>query len=258
MQALSINKNSSFLHSFDVRSKISVSIVCAIVALFISSPQALTILWSLSFSYVLILNRPKVLLGSYLFMAVMMAISLICVHFLGILYPNLAQDGLSLDKALIPFLRGAAAMNAILPLALTLNMHKFLSTLQSLHLPLIIYLPSAVMIRFIPSFISDIKQIHEALKLKGFQLSPKNIFKNPRLFIRLTFIPLIFLTLRTADDLALAAELKGVGLNNYTVYKKHTLKKRDYVLIFIALSTAFLVLYIEKISGGTFIGGIHG
>ena len=70
-------------------------------------------------------------------------------------------------------------MNAVLPLALTIRMQTLLTSLQSFRLPFMLYLPAAVMIRFISSFISDVKQIGQSIKIRGFKLSIKNILLPP-------------------------------------------------------------------------------
>ena len=257
MQVLSNSNFQSYLHQFDVRSKLFVSISCALTALFLSSLYSLCFLACCTLIYALLMNRVKVLMVSYLFMFLMMFISLSCVKGLILLYPSLDAQSMSSDKVVIPILRGIAAMNAVIPLALTIKIHKLLTALQSFHLPFVIYLPCAIMVRFIPAFINDIKQVFESLKIKGFKLSIKNIVLHPRLFLRLTFVPLVFLTLRTSDDLAIASELKGIGLRQNTCYKQNKFFCKDYTLICVFALLCILSLYLEKVTGGNFYFGVH-
>ena len=114
-------------------------------------------------------------------------------------------------QMLIPFLRTTVMINTVLALALSSRVQTLLTSLKSLRLPIWLYVPSAVMIRFIPSFIKDVRQIHETMRIRGYNLNPIFILAHPRLSVRLMAAPIIFRALRSADDLGVAAELKGVG-----------------------------------------------
>ncbi len=257
MQALSMNKNLGFLNKIDVRTKASISIIVSFLVVFTASYQALGFIFLLSFAYALSLKKFKTLFATYALFFLMMAISFIFIKVIVALYPGIDKQGLNLEKAIIPFLRGLAALNTLLPLALTIRMQDFLSCLQNLKLPLIIYLPCAVMVRFIVSFTLDIKQILEAIKLRGVKISFFNILKHPRLFLRLTYTPLIFLTIRTSDDLGIAAEIKGIGHNKPTYIPSSSLKKRDYQLLFAVLIFTSVTLILEQIYYVPTNGAIH-
>lgn len=77
--------------------------------------------------------------------------------------------------------------------------------------PFCLYLPAAVMIRFIPTFLHDAKQVSETLRIRGWRMTPWNAFRHPVLLIRLVFTPLLFRSLKTSEELGIAAELKGLG-----------------------------------------------
>ena len=244
MQALSMNKNLGFLNKIDVRTKASISIIVSFLVVFTASYQALGFIFLLSFAYALSLKKFKALFATYALFFLMMAISFIFIKVIVALYPGIDKQGLNLEKAIIPFLRGLAALNTLLPL-------------QNLKLPLIIYLPCAVMVRFIVSFTLDIKQILEAIKLRGVKISFFNILKHPKLFLRLTYTPLIFLTIRTSDDLGIAAEIKGIGHNKPTYIPSSSLKKRDYQLLFAVLIFTSVTLILEQIYYVPTNGAIH-
>lgn len=257
MQALLTNDHDSFLHRFDVRAKLSVSIICAFSALMLSSIESLALLFVATMIYALLMNRIKILVVSYFFMVLMMGLSLLCVLALSGIFKNLSSQGLNLTSAIVPFIRGASAMNAVLPLALTIRIQTLLTSLQSFRLPFMLYLPAAVMIRFISSFISDVKQIGQSIKIRGFKLSIKNILLHPRIFLRLTFSPLVFLTLRTSDDLGIAAELKGLGMCKKSNFKITKFKRHDYALVATALIISAICIYIQIQLGGQFFKGMH-
>ncbi|MDY0362618.1 MAG: energy-coupling factor transporter transmembrane component T [Desulforegulaceae bacterium] len=114
-------------------------------------------------------------------------------------------------KMLVPFLRTLVMVNVILALALSSRVQTLLTALKSFRLPVWLYLPSAVMIRFIPSFIKDVRQIHDTMLIRGYSLNPVFILRHPLIGVRLMAAPLIFRALRSSDELGIAAELKGVG-----------------------------------------------
>ena len=66
------------------------------------------------------------------------------------------------------------------------------------------------MVRFIPEFINDVKLIRESLKIKGFSPGIGFVTCHPLLVVRLLVVPLTIRALRSADTLAVAAELKGM------------------------------------------------
>ena len=120
-------------------------------------------------------------------------------------------------------------MNTILPMAFTGRLQNILNGLQQLKLPFIIYLPAAVIIRFIPTFAGDVKQIWESLKIRGFKI-------NPIRTTRLLFTPLLFRALKTSDELGIAAELKGLhaGSNSGSMHRRR-FGKHDIAAITLVL-----------------------
>ncbi|MGN0901848.1 MAG: energy-coupling factor transporter transmembrane component T family protein, partial [Succinivibrio sp.] len=144
-------------------------------------------------------------------------------------------------------------MNAVLPLTLTIRVQHLLTTLSNMHLPFIIYLPGAVMIRFVPSFIKDIKQIFESMKIRGFEFTVKNIFFHPILLIRMSFSPLVFMALRSSEDLGIACELKGIGNHSQVNMKKQSLHTKDYALMATVLVICFLCVFIQFTQTGELV-----
>lgn len=102
----------------------------------------------------------------------------------------------------VPYLRMLIAVMLLLSLALSTPVHTVLEKLSSLRLPGLLAIPLSVAIRFIPTFIDDCKQIRDVARLR------------PRRGLlavwRGLVVPLVFRMLASADDLAVAAELKGV------------------------------------------------
>jgi energy-coupling factor transport system permease protein len=186
--------------------------VASISSLVLSDPQALALLLSFSALYAVAETKPKTLLIAYLFMAVMCSVALFCVWLLGFVFPIIRESSLSM--AISPFLRLAVTMNAILPLALNSRLTDLAMALGRLHLPGLVRLPLMVTIRFIPTILNDMIQLREAVGIrfrgrKGFLFW----LSHPFTWWRVFFQPLIVRLIRSADELAMAAELKGLEPN---------------------------------------------
>ena len=67
------------------------------------------------------------------------------------------------------------------------------------------------MIRFIPTFYNDLKQINEALRIRGYRVSWKQFLLHPALSMRFVTTPLLYRSLKSSEELGIAAELKGLG-----------------------------------------------
>lgn len=174
----SLTVNNSVLYKYNVKSKMLLSVILSICALFMTKFEPLFLMFVVTLGYALLMQRYRILFVSYMFMTVVMIISMTCVNVIAIYLP-MVKDSADFTKLAVPFMRGACVMNVVMPLTLTIRMQNLLTTLQNLHLPFMIYLPGAVMIRFVPTFINDIKQVFEAMKIRGFEFSLKNILKHP-------------------------------------------------------------------------------
>lgn len=251
------NARDSLLHSLDVRSKMLLAVCASLTALFLTQPLPLLTLFAVTLIYALHMRRLKVLCTAYLFFVGVMLLSLGCVSLLVHFFPKF-KDSMDISTLLLPFLRGSAVMNVVMPMALTIRVQTMLTALKNLHLPFVIYLPGTVMIRFVPAFIADVKQVYEAMKIRGFEPGVGSVLRHPRLVLRLAFTPLVFMSLRTSEDLGVAAELKGIGCGKLRPFHQVQLKKRDYCLMAGSVLLCALCLYLEWYSGGSFYGSIHG
>lgn len=202
-------ENISFVFGLDVRTKILICLAMSVAVIFLKSTAALGFLTLASLAYVLDLGRYRVVAVCYIAVCLMWLFSIGFMRLMHMLTPVIPVTEPA--KMLIPFLRTTVMINTVLVLALSSRIQTLLTSLKSFRLPIWLYIPSAVMIRFIPSFIKDVRQIHETMRIRGYSLNPFFILAHPRLSIRLMAAPIIFRALRSADDLGVAAELKGVG-----------------------------------------------
>lgn len=160
--------HSSVLRKMDVRTKLIVTAVTAVLTVASSGVVAQLVIFFMTLGYVMLLKRPGLVALLYGLMAVMMLIAALCAVGFQVWMPGLG--GLSTKALFIPFLRGLSMMNVVMALALTTRIEDLLFTLERMRLPFCIFLPTAVMLRFIPTFANDIKQVWETLRIKGWPL----------------------------------------------------------------------------------------
>ena len=227
MQASSASKF-DVLTQLDVRSKMLIAALAAVMTIALSSLNSQLLLFTTSLLYLFALGRYKLIFVSYAASLLMMALSVGFASVLALFIPSMGKS-LELSSLCIPFLRALTVMNTILPMAFTGRLQNILNGLQQLKLPFIIYLPAAVIIRFIPTFAGDVKQIWESLKIRGFKT-----FSTQQ--TRLLFTPLLFRALKTSDELGIAAELKGLhaGSNSGSMQRRR-FGKHDIAAITLVL-----------------------
>ena len=217
----------TWLTSLDARSKMAVTAAAAAATIAFSGFWAEFALFAASAVYLASARRWKVSAAAYILMALMMAMSVGCAMVLAHFFPAMAR-GLDMKSLSIPFLRGLTMMNVILPLAFSTRIQSVLGALQSMRLPFCIYLPAAVMLRFIPTFANDIRQVWESVRIRGWKLGPVACVIHPFFAMRLLLSPILFRTLKTSDELGIAAEMKGLGLRaRMTPYRESVWSRAD-------------------------------
>jgi energy-coupling factor transport system permease protein len=237
MPGLFGNKFHKSEDSFSLRlngfTKIGLCIALSIVTLVIDDAAALGILLLGSSIFALTQMRIKILGIVYLLVLLMGGLSMASAWGLAKVF---GMGDYSLFTMVNPFMRILIVLQVVLVVALSTSPQEMLINLKSIKLPRMLYLPVLVMLRFIPSFINDLRQIGESLKTRGLRITPLSVLLHPVLTMRRSVFPLIFRAFRSSDELAIASELKGVGhYKNVTSFKKHSFKREDLVLILLAM-----------------------
>lgn len=244
------------LYAADTRAKMLVSLLASVATVALSGVEPQMVLFGMSLVYALSLRRFRLLVIGYAALAAMLLVAMGCAFGLSLLLPSMPPFAAS--ELAVPFLRMATMLNVIMPLAFSCRVQGLLTALKSLRLPFCLYLPAAVMIRFIPTFVNDVRQVAETLKIRGWRMTPWNAFRHPLLMIRLLFTPLLFRSLKTSEELGIAAELKGLGGGAMRPYRKLVWKRSDTWLVAAACAVALagtLCQYAVGWSSG--IGGMR-
>ncbi len=243
----------SFPANLHVQTKIIICFFCSLSAILLSGITPMVILVLASVVYALCTGKIKGILIAYAGMTFMLATSVLFVYIATLFFPEFAD--IDPKRIILPFLRMILMTNAVLVLALTSRIQLVLSSLKSLRLPGFIYIPASVMIRFVPTFINDLGQIRQTLKIRGYQIGPLTFFLHPIATSRLLIAPLVFRALRSADNLAVAAELKGINAKNkITLWEQEPMRKRDYFTLIVFFGLLVLVYWLQARQGFNLAG----
>jgi energy-coupling factor transport system permease protein len=199
----------AFIYHLDIRTKLAVSLSASLAVITLSHPAALGLLALASALYALSLHQTRLLLVVYAAVIAMWCTAVGMLAGLHALWPT--SPAVDMAKLAAPFLRTCVMVNVAVTLALSSRIQSVLAALKALRLPFCIYIPLAVMIRFLPTFIEDVRQIIECIRTRGHRLTPVAVIAHPLLTLRLLLVPLLFRSLRSSDELGMAAELKGLG-----------------------------------------------
>ncbi len=233
-------KLDNFIKKMDIRIKLTCLLLASFTVIFIENRFSFLIMLGFSFITLLLTKRYKLIIISYFFISLMMAMSVFFIYLMNL---AIGKGGLDLLTMVNPFFRVAISFNFLLWLTMS-NTNEIFDFLRSIKLPLFITLPIMVMIRFLPSFMQDIFQIRESLKIRGYSLNPAMLTLKPMLSIRIVVMPLLIRALRISENLSIAAELKG--LTPYSDLRKKSQKKiKPWEYIFLGgflISTAVAII----------------
>jgi energy-coupling factor transport system permease protein len=208
----------------DVRTRILISLGVSLTAIFLNHVGPLAALAVTSYVYVLFSRRYKLIAVSCAAVALLLvlAVLLVFLFFQG-LESGLALAGSSaaahvakfksamMASVHVPFLRIVPVLNVLLAISLNFDVQQFIGAMKGARLPRVVFLPLTVFCRFVPEFILNVQQLRDAVRLRGFSVSAGSMLFHPARTLRLTLVPLAVRTLRMADNLAMAAEMKRIG-----------------------------------------------
>lgn len=246
--SLFTNTNTTtFTGSLDAGVKLLLCLLGSLSAILLSSPLSLGLL--VLFGTVLALNtvRPLTLLKVYFGATAFMGVTLAFTALLSLAVPGLVRwNPISLG---VPYLRMLVSVNLLLVLSVSTPVQTLLSRMQRMRLPRVIRIPITVTIRFIPAFMDDCGQIRDASRLRP----GRGILGAWRTLA----VPLIFRTLFSADDLAMAAELKGIGQSLPLPKEKGHFRQANYLVLAVAAFVFSAALFLQ-IYGPEFAPLRHG
>ena len=117
------------------------------------------------------------------------------------------------------------------------NISEITMALERMHLPKGIILSIAVMFRYFPSIKDDLFIIIDAMKLKGLYTSKRAALIHPIRTMEFVLVPMLFKSLKTAEELSCAALVKGIeNTGHKTSYFDVRLRAADAVCLLAAIA----------------------
>lgn len=104
--------------------------------------------------------------------------------------------------------------------------------------------------RFIPTFMNEIKQISDAQKARGFVLEGWNPIKKVKAYLPIS-VPLVLLSLKKAQQMALAMETRGYGTGERTHLRDVQINVIDIFFIVIMIILLGLAVTVRVKGYGT-------
>lgn len=222
----------------DVRVRLLIALATSVAVLVLSHPASLGLLGAVGAFYMAALRRWRVQLICYAAILVLASLSVGFFYVLQAALPMMRSSGPG--QLLVPFLRMLAMVHAVMPLALSIRLRDVLSLMKGLRFPRALYLPLAVAIRFIPGLVHDLRQMRDCLRLRGYRGWS---LLRPRLWL----LPVVFRCLHLSDELAVAAELKGVGYGRPTHAKpKGILRWPNLVTLAVLLCVLSGAMWLDR------------
>lgn len=110
---------------------------------------------------------------------------------------------------------------------------KLTASLRKMPVPTHIMLVLIVMLRFAPTVLHEFGEVREAMKIRGFLKSVGNVLRHPMDTLEYAIVPMVFRSLKIADELAASAIVRGV---------ESPCKKESYYVSRIAVLDYFLII----------------
>ncbi|MDR2460475.1 MAG: energy-coupling factor transporter transmembrane protein EcfT [Deltaproteobacteria bacterium] len=229
-----LSNSSRGLVELSCETRLLLTLFASIFSLIFSDVYSLAILLFASAVYLVLETRLKTIVIVYIIFAFMAGIAMLCAHLLGYVLSGMRSQ--SPIQALLPMMRLMISVNTIIPLAINARLSGMVNSLNRLKLPGIIKLPLLITIRFIPTFLNDLRQLRVAIRVR-FRGRGGFFFWviRPFLWWRVFFMPLVVRLIRSADELAMAAELKGLSSDTDFGREKLVFSKADRLVILLAL-----------------------
>lgn len=212
--------------TFDPRSKLA-TVLFASFLLVSRSNNMMEFIFMFSISVLLILNgsakKGIVVLFIYL------GLSVIITSYFGEI-----TGGIS---ALLSFLFVASKM-LLPPVAAGMfatskvSVGEWVAAMKKWHIPNTFIIPFVVVCRFFPTIIQEFRDIRQAMKFRGIDLSLPSMLRHPVQTMEYLFVPLLMTVDKAAIDLSAAALVRGLGnKGKHTSIYRIKFRVQDYLLI---------------------------
>lgn len=239
-----VTKTGSFFEEFDPRMKLLIVVVMSLSIFLAGNDTVLLVNYGIV--VMLFLTSGFYLIGLKVFSFVAMCFLLSLWQPAGIQHElSFAFEflGVFLPRVMIFFIMGTWMSSKM-------RMSDFVSALEKMHIHKGIVIMIAVVFRYFPTVKDEIYYIHSTMKLRGINVSIKNILTHPIRTVEYAIIPLILRFFTVADELSVASMTRGLDIDNKRVpYREIKLRYSD---IFVTVLILGIVMGTRLLTGTMF------
>lgn len=161
-------------------------------------------------------------------------------------YLGISKEGIVFSLAMA--FRMLTIITSLLVFLATTKTQDLANTLiEMLHIPYDYSFMFLTAMRFIPTFLGEIRQISDAQRARGFVTEGWNPVKKIKAYVPLA-LPLVLISLKKAKQMALAMETRGYGAGHRTYLREPTINISDVMFISLMIITIAIFIFI-KFSG---------
>lgn len=142
---------------------------------------------------------------------------------------------------------------AVFMFIVTTNPSEFAASLNKVGIHYNVGYSLAIALRYIPDVQDEFQKIKHAQEARGIEMSAKASLKERIKNTSAILFPLIFSSMDRIDTISNAMELRGYGkYKKRTWYAQRTLKKNDYIVLFVTLAFSIVALIVTFHDGSRF------
>lgn len=121
-----------------------------------------------------------------------------------------------------------------------------LSAMQTMKVPDAILIPFTVAMRFFPTIMQEQRSLKESLKIRKISVSPLQFLIHPVRTSEYMIVPILIRSLKTADELAASALVRGIESDcKKTILYPLKFKSVDYITALFTTLVAAILFYLQ-------------
>ncbi|MHA1959082.1 MAG: energy-coupling factor transporter transmembrane component T family protein [Candidatus Thorarchaeota archaeon] len=242
LEIFQYTRQDSVIHKLDPRSKLLLTLVCAIISLMFLDIVPLLIIFA---SLIPLLGAAKSLRR---WAKSMKGLSVLLV-FIMVFNTLLSADPNPFSYSVALTLRLVALMTSFSLFFLTVHPDELSQALIQMRVRFEFAFAMSMAMRYVPTLGHEAYAIMDAQRSRGVELDKGNLIKRVRNIIPI-IVPLIIVSIRRALSIAESMESRGFGASeNRTYMEKLEFRKRDWFVVGISLGILVAVFYFRFVVG---------
>ncbi len=238
LEVFEYTRRDSMVHSLDPRSKLFLSIVCALISVLFADILPLLI--------VLFCLLPLIALAKSMrrWARSMKGLSILLVMVI-VFNTLLSPVSNPFSRSIALTIRLMALMTSISIFFLTVHPDQLSQALIQMHVKFEFAFAMSMAMRYVPTLAQEAYAIMDSQKARGVELDKGNLIKRIRNIIPI-IVPMIIVSMRRALSIAESMESRGFGASKKRTYMDRLrFRKRDWAVVLTSLLALFLLMYVK-------------